>query len=55
MPHDPDPIDHCPHCGGRLYPSHEQQLQSQRFWSTIAGLIFFGGLAATVFAWQYIG
>jgi hypothetical protein len=37
MPYDPDPSDHCPHCGGQLYPSREQKLESQRFWSTIAG------------------
>jgi hypothetical protein len=44
---EPEPAyDHCPHCGGPLYPSREEQLRRDSFYTQLAAIIVVGGTMA---------
>jgi hypothetical protein len=42
--------DHCPHCGGPLYPSREEKLRRASYYSQLAAIIVIGGTMALALA-----
>jgi hypothetical protein len=50
---EPEPAeDHCPHCGGPLYPSREKKLRRSNFYSQLAAIIFVGCTMVLAMAWR---
>jgi hypothetical protein len=50
---EPEPAtDHCPHCGGPLYPSREDKLRRANFYSQLAAIIVIGGVMGLAWAWH---
>jgi hypothetical protein len=50
---EPEPAeDHCPHCGGPLYPSREEKQRREKFYSQLAAIIMIGGTMAAAMAWH---
>jgi len=35
--------DHCPHCGGPLYPSREEKQRRDNFYTQLAAIVFIVG------------